>query len=114
MPHIEGEGAYWQAKQQAIEKGQLREEPQYGAIAMPRNSATGVVCAFFATVAGFALIWHIWWLVGLACVGGWGTFVVFAWRDRHEELIPADTVARLDRANRLARTQRLAELRGAT
>ena len=32
------------------------------AIEMPRNSPTGVVCAFFATVVGFALIWHIWWM----------------------------------------------------
>ena len=59
---------------------------------MPRNSATGFVCAFFATAMGFALIWHIWWLVGVAFVGAYVTFVVFAWRDRHEERIPADTV----------------------
>ena len=32
-------------------------------IEMPRNSPTGFVCAFFATVMGFALIWHIWWMV---------------------------------------------------
>lgn len=114
VPHIEGEGAYWQAKQRAIDNAQLRDEPMYEAIEMPRNTATGVVCAFFATIAGFALIWHIWWLVGLAFVGAWGTFVAFAWRDRHEEVIPAETVARLDRANRLARTQRLPELRAAT
>ena len=115
MPHVEGEEAYWHAKQRAIENAQLRDEPDYEPIEMPRNSPTGVVCAFFATVTGFALIWHIWWLVGLAFVGAWGTLVAFAWRDRYEEVIPAETVARLDRANRLARThQRLAELRAAT
>ena len=56
---------------------------------MPRNSPTGFVCAFFATVMGFALIWHIWWLVGVAFVGAYATFVVFAWRDHDEETIPA-------------------------
>ena len=30
---------------------------------MPRNTPTGFICAFFATFMGFALIWHIWWLV---------------------------------------------------
>jgi cytochrome o ubiquinol oxidase subunit 1 len=117
LPHVDGEEAYWRAKQRAIDKAQLRDEPDYQPIEMPRNSATGIVCAFFATVTGFALIWHIWWLVAVAFVGAWGTFVVFAWRDRHEEVIPAETVARLDRANRANRaesTRRLAELRAAT
>jgi cytochrome o ubiquinol oxidase subunit 1 len=114
VPHIEGEEAYWRAKQRAVEQQQLRAEPHYRAIEMPRNSATGVVCAFFATLAGFALIWHIWWLAGVAFIGAWATFVGFAWRDRHEAVIPAETVARIDRANRAVRTRRLAELQGAT
>ena len=40
-------------------------EPHYEPIEMPRNSPTGFITGFFATVTGFALIWHIWWLVGL-------------------------------------------------
>ena len=52
---------------------------------MPRNSPTGFVCAFFATIMGFALIWHIWWLVVAGCVGAFATFVVFAWRDQDED-----------------------------
>jgi cytochrome o ubiquinol oxidase subunit 1 len=59
---------------------------------------------------GFALIWHIWWMVGLGLLGAYATFVVFAWRDRDEDIIPADEVARLDRANRAARTAALARL----
>ena len=31
------------------------------------NSANGFITAFFAVVAGFALIWHIWWLA----ISGW-------------------------------------------
>ena len=33
---------------------------------MPRNSPIGFVIAFFASVTGFALIWHIWWMAILA------------------------------------------------
>ncbi len=33
-------------------------------------------------------------------VGAYATFVVFAWRDRDEDIIPAEVVARIDRANR--------------
>ena len=68
--------AYWTIKQRAREQARLRPEPEYAPIEMPRNSPTGFVCAFFATLMGFALIWHIWWLVGLGGVGAFATFVV--------------------------------------
>jgi cytochrome o ubiquinol oxidase subunit I len=108
LPDVTGEEAYWTIKQRALEQNALRPEPEYVDIEMPRNSSTGFICAFFATIMGFALIWHIWWLVGAGLVGAYATFVVLAWRDEHEEVIPAATVARLDRANRAARAEALA------
>jgi cytochrome o ubiquinol oxidase subunit 1 len=57
---------------------------------------------------GFALIWHIWWMVIVAGIGAYATFVVFAWRDEDEYVIPANEVARLDRARRRARSEALA------
>ena len=108
LPHVEGEETYWSAKQQARARAALSDEPAYTDIEMPRNSATGVVCAFFATLMGFALIWHIWWIVAVGAIGAYATFVVFAWRDRVEETIPAAEVARIDRANRSARSAALA------
>jgi cytochrome o ubiquinol oxidase subunit 1 len=103
---------YWGIKQQARDFGHLiTPEPQYAAIEVPRNSATGFVTAFFAVITGFSLIWHIWWLVALGLLGAYVTFVVFAWRDVVETEIPAEEVARIDRANRLARAQVLQALR---
>ncbi|HEY0181215.1 MAG TPA: cytochrome o ubiquinol oxidase subunit I [Rhodopila sp.] len=113
LPRIEGDDAYWRIKQHAIEHARLNDEPAYTEIEMPRNSPTGFVCAFFATFMGFALIWHIWWLVALAAVGAFATFVVFAWRDEDEYVIPAAEVARIDRANRSARQEALARMRAA-
>ncbi len=113
LPNVEGEEAYWAIKQRAIESQQLRPEPDYKDIHMPRNSPVGFICAFFATIMGFALIWHIWWLVALGIVGAYATFVVFAWRDRVEDIIPAEEVARLDRANRSTRSAALAAGQGA-
>jgi cytochrome o ubiquinol oxidase subunit I len=108
LPDVQGTDAYWRLKQQAREAGQLPPEPQYEAIEVPRNSFTGFVCAFFATVMGFAMIWHIWWMAIAGLVGASATFVVFAWRDRSETLIPADEVARIDRQNRQVRSDALA------
>ena len=108
LPDVNAQEPYWDMKATAHEAGNAqRPEPTYESIEMPRNSATGFVCAFFAVVTGFAVIWHIWWLVGLGLVGAYATFVVFAWRDQVETVIPADEVARLDRANRAARSDAL-------
>src|SRR4029077_9500361 len=70
LPQVEGGDAWWRIKQ----RGQPTE-PHYEDIELPRNSATGFICAFFATFMGFALIWHIWWLVALALLGAFATFV---------------------------------------
>jgi cytochrome o ubiquinol oxidase subunit 1 len=110
LPHVEGQDAYWTMKQRARRQARLSEEPSYTDIEMPRNSPTGFICAFFATLMGFALIWHIWWMVALAALGAYATFVVFAWRDRVEYVIPADMVARIDRANRSTRTEALVHM----
>src|SRR6201994_3627794 len=98
LPDVTGEDAYWSQKALA-KQGEKVEQRQYEPIEMPRNSPTGFICAFFATVMGFALIWHIWWMVIAGFVGAFATFVVFAWRDHDEYQIPADEVARIDRAN---------------
>src|SRR5918995_2640377 len=108
LPQVKGEEAYWAIKQRAREQARLRDEPDYQLIEMPRNSPTGFVCAFFATLIGFALIWHIWWMVALGVVGAWATFVVFAWRDVPDYIVPAAEVARIDRANHEVRLEALA------
>ena len=96
LPEVSGEDAYWEYKRRAAEQGRSDERPEYRDIEIPRNSATGFVCAFFATVMGFALIWHIWWMVAAGAIGAFATFVVFAWRDRDEDIVPAQEVARID------------------
>ena len=110
LPNVQGEEAYWGVKQRAIEQSRLGDEPEYEEIEMPRNSPTGFICAFFASIMGFSLIWHIWWLVGVAALGAFATFVIFAWRNRTEYPIPIEEVARIDRANRRARSDALAHL----
>ncbi len=108
LPVVEGEEPYWGIKQRAREQMKPHEEPEYHGIEVPRSSPTGFICAFFSTVVGFALVWHIWWMAAAGLVGAFATFVVFAWRDRTEEEIPAEEVARIDRANRWTRAEALA------
>jgi cytochrome o ubiquinol oxidase subunit 1 len=110
LPNVKGEEPYWGMKQKARELAHLlTTEPSYVGISVPRNTATGVATAFFAVFLGFAMIWRIYWLAGIGFVGIYAAFVAFAWRDRSEEEISADEVAKLDRKNRLVRSSVLAE-----
>jgi cytochrome o ubiquinol oxidase subunit 1 len=94
MPNVEGLDAYWGMKASA--RTEKHEQPEYEPIEIPRNSPTGFVTAFFAVVMGFALIWHIWWMVLLGLFGAFVTFMVFAWRKRDEDELPADELARME------------------
>jgi cytochrome o ubiquinol oxidase subunit 1 len=110
LPNVKGEEPYWGMKQKARQLAHLlTSEPSYSAILVPRNTATGVVTAFFAVFLGFAMIWRIYWLAGLGFIGIYAAFVAFAWRDRSEQEISADEVQELDRQNRLIRSSVLAE-----
>jgi len=101
LPQVESEDAYWNMKRKA--GGQRPAQlaaTAYKPIEMPLNSATGFITAFFAVITGFALIWHIWWMVMLGVLGAFGTMLVFAWRDEEEAEIPAEKLAHFDRAHR--------------
>jgi len=103
MPNVEGEEAYWRIKERAIEAQRLGPEPTYRPIHMPINSPIGFFTAVFATFTGFGLIWQIWWLVVLGLILAFVGVVIFAWREVHEYEVPAEEVARVDRARRAAR-----------
>ena len=53
LPQVAEREPYWDMKQHAIESGHLdAPEPHYLPIKVPRNSATGFICAFFAVAVG--------------------------------------------------------------
>jgi cytochrome o ubiquinol oxidase subunit I len=113
LPSVHGEDPYWGIKRRAIETQQLSAELRYEPVEVPRNSPTGFITAFFSTITGFALIWHVWWMAALGLAAAYVVFVWFAWRDVEELVIPAEEVARLDRARRQARAEWLAQHAGA-
>ena len=63
-------------KQRAIETQHLAAAGEYTGDRNAEEHATGFIAAFFATLIGFALIWHIWWMVGAGLVLAYVGFVV--------------------------------------
>ena len=64
-PIAHGVDAWWDMKTH----GYVRPVAGFRPIHMPKNTASGMVIAGFATVCGLALIWWIWWLAALAFIG---------------------------------------------
>jgi cytochrome o ubiquinol oxidase subunit I len=106
-PTVSGGDPYWSTKRPDHERAEDKSL-HYEDIPMPKNSPTGFICAFFATVMGFALIWHIWWLVVAGGIGAFATFVVFAWRDEDEYIVSAADAERIDQINISARAASIA------
>jgi cytochrome o ubiquinol oxidase subunit 1 len=94
LPKVETIDAFWEMKRKSL----TAVEPSYEAIEMPRNSPTGFITAFFAVVTGFALIWHIWWMVILGLFAVAVTILVFDWSENREREIPANEIAQMERA----------------
>ena len=93
LPQVSGRDAFWTMKQ-ARARGEPAPVQTYKSIEVPKNSAIGFVIAFFAVVSGFALIWHIWWMVALGVLGAFATILAFAFRREDEIEITAEQIAR--------------------
>jgi cytochrome o ubiquinol oxidase subunit I len=100
LPQVTDIDAFWKKKQrERTQQAKPPQERQFEPIELPKNSATGFITAFFAVVTGFALIWHIWWMAGVGAIGGFLVMLAFAFRNEEEIEVPAEQIARFERAN---------------
>lgn len=77
-------------------RGYSRPLTGFVPVHMPHNTGMGVVLAGLATVLGFALIWHIWWLVVVAFVTLIGTAIAHTFNYNRDYYIPAAEVAAIE------------------
>jgi len=98
LPQVQGTDAYWTMKQAGRATARPATPPAYEPLEVPRNTPVGVILAFFSVIAGFALIWHIWWLAIIGLIGLAVTALSHAWSVDREMVIPADEVAAFERA----------------
>nr|WP_284691595.1 cytochrome o ubiquinol oxidase subunit I [Pinirhizobacter soli] len=99
-PIIHEADAWWDMK----ERNQRRRTEGYLPIHMPKNTSAGIYLAAFAFVVGFAMIWHMFLIAGLAFLGLLVTAIGHTFNYKRDFHIPADEVARTE----TARTEALA------
>ncbi|MBB4843869.1 cytochrome o ubiquinol oxidase subunit 1 [Paucibacter oligotrophus] len=88
------------------QRGAQRPTSGFLSIHMPKNTAAGVVLAGLSTVVGFALIWHMWLIAGLAFLVTVIATIKHSFNYKRDFYIPADEVKRVEDA----RTKALAAL----
>ncbi len=92
---LKGEGIdrFWDDK----ENGVAYQRPaKYEDIHMPTNRAAGFVIAIIISVMGFALIWHIWWLVVVTFIAAIISFIRSSFTKEVDYYVPAAEVERIE------------------
>jgi cytochrome o ubiquinol oxidase subunit 1 len=93
IPVVDDIDAFMDMKETGI--AYLRPD-QYNDIEMPKNAPHGLIIGLLAFVFGFAMIWYIWWLAGLAALGMLFTVIARSFDDDLYYLIPAAEVERIE------------------
>jgi len=93
VPHVHERDAFWEMK----EKGEAYKQPaHYEEIHMPKNSGAGIVITAFATLFGFAMIWHIWWLAIASFAGMIISWIVKSFDEDVDYYVPVPEVEKLE------------------
>ncbi len=90
IPHVNTVDAYWEMKQQGLQK------PAYEDIHMPKNTAVGIYISIYATLASFAFVWEINWLIVVSMIGIIITFIRRAFKEDSEYTITAAEVQKIE------------------
>jgi len=87
-PVVHDADAWWYMKQHGFQRPQSGFLP----IHMPRNTAAGGVIAAEATLFGFAMVWHIWWLAIVSIVALVLTAIIHTFDYNRDFTVPAEEV----------------------
>ena len=96
-PEVHDRDAWWVAKQ-----SKKHATAPYEDVHLPKNSMLGIVLAAGAFMAGFGIVWHMWWLAGVGLVTIIVTIIVRSMNEEPEYTITAKEIEKMDKKARRA------------
>jgi cytochrome o ubiquinol oxidase subunit 1 len=102
VPRVDKIDAFHEAKK----RGVSAKPTTYAPIHMPRSTGVPFVINVFILLLCFALIWHIWWLVGASFVATIVTVIRRSYDDDTDYYVSAEEVERIENARGSHLTQR--------
>ena len=99
LPTVSERDQFWMDKQEGCGTPVSSANFHYQPIHMPKNTSAGFLIAFFAGIAGFALVWHM-WIPGVVGVLGMVIAMLVRTFNTHTEyFIDAETVRKTELAH---------------
>ena len=75
---------------------QTKKKVIYEDITLPKNTPLGIYVAIFCFLAGFAFVWHIFWLAAVGIVGAIVCVIQRTFDEETEYVLPAAKVKELE------------------
>lgn len=99
IPTVHGRHAFWDMKygesaDSRLGRGHITTE--YHDIHMPKNTPMGFYIAIASGVFGFAIVWHIWWMVIFAFAAMVGFLVLRSFDYETEYIVTAEEIAKIE------------------
>lgn len=96
-PVVSQRDAFWEMKQ--TKSGSKLGDLEYKDITMPKNTPAGLIIAGFVFIAGFAIIWHIWWLAAFGVIAAITAVIIRTSNDESEYIITSAELKKHDAKN---------------
>ncbi len=92
IPEVKERDPFWEMKQ----RGESLPEKPYEDIHMPKNTSEGPIIGGLMCVFGFAMVWHIWWLVLLTFGGVIATLIYRIYNGDTDYYVSAEEVQKIE------------------
>jgi cytochrome o ubiquinol oxidase subunit 1 len=93
LPTVTDRDQFWADKQNP--QSAIRN-PQYSDIHMPKNTPMAIYLSGFVLLLGFALVWHIIWLIAVAFIGAVAVIIIRSMDEDTEYTITAQELERME------------------
>ncbi|HVU59656.1 MAG TPA: cbb3-type cytochrome c oxidase subunit I [Candidatus Saccharimonadales bacterium] len=97
LPEVHGRDAFWEMK-----RVKTSAPKHYEDIELPRNTAMGIYLAAGTFVLGFAMVWHMFLIAGLAAIAIVAFIIIRTFDEDTEYVLPASKIRELETARRQA------------
>lgn len=95
-PEVHSRDAFWVMKQERLKQTAPAEKADYQDIHMPKNTGVGFIIAMFSGVFGFAIIWHITWLIAAGLIAIAAMVILYSFNMDRDYYLKAETVEKLE------------------
>ncbi|WMY94948.1 MAG: cytochrome o ubiquinol oxidase subunit I [Arsenophonus sp.] len=93
IPKINTRDAWWDTKEKNLS---YKTQKIYKPIHMPKNTSIGFIILIFSLTLGFAMVWHIWYLVIIGCIGIMLTWIAKTFDENTTYYIPVNKIKQIE------------------